>query len=419
MIEWASSGLINIFEAAFLLAVMIAFFKKVVKKNINTVIITSSLLALFFAYLINLRVIRLAFDTKLQEGIFSLFASISTIILLTIVVISYKKYKNKSQTKYGKLFSFIFFFSTFLVFIPRMIKFTKIFDRLILRFDMFNSSVLAEGTGFILSIIIAVLLIVSVIRNQKIISVRALTIFAMLSFVPGLIIYSTNALQMLVLAQVLPVGPALFDALITLINSQKYLNSSVLVLALAYVLLAYFGKEKTKLNIETLNSAQARKLKAIARGETRWIIFLFLMTAISYSVLIGGTVAAQKSKAAISKPLKTEINEKKVTISTDKFKDGKLHRFVANVQGVNVVFLIINKGSNIFGVALDACEICGPVGFYQEEENVICIACESVINKASVGFRGGCNPIPLKHKIVDKNIVIEEKDLIKSVKWFK
>lgn len=419
MIEWARNSLINLFEAAILFAVMIAYFNKAAKKNVSKTIAASSLLALIIAYLINLRVFRFTIDAKLQEGIFSLLASISTIILLTVVVITYRKFKNKDQTKYGRLFSFVFFFSTFFVFIPRMIKFTKIFDRLILRFDMFNSSILAEGTGFFLSIIIAVLLIVSIIRNQKIISTSILTIFTILSFVPGLIIYSTNSLQMLVLAQVFPVSPALFDVLITLINNQKYINLSVLAFVFVYLILAYFGKEKTKPDIETKNPAQARKLKAIVRGETRWMIFLLTMIVISYSVLIGGTIAAQKSKAIISKPLKAVVKDKRVTIATGKFEDGKLHRFSVNVQSANVVFLIINKGSNIYGVVLDACEICGPVGFYQEEENIICIACESVINKSSVGFRGGCNPIPLEYKIVNKNIVIEEKDLIKSVKWFK
>jgi uncharacterized membrane protein len=60
---------------------------------------------------------------------------------------------------------------------------------------------------------------------------------------------------------------------------------------------------------------------------------------------------------------------------------------------------------------LDACQICGPVGFYKSGNQIICKNCSAPINAQSMGQAGGCNPIPLKSSESGGQIVITQADL--------
>ena len=60
---------------------------------------------------------------------------------------------------------------------------------------------------------------------------------------------------------------------------------------------------------------------------------------------------------------------------------------------------------------LDACQICGPVGFYKSGNQIICKNCSAPINAQSVGQSGGCNPIPLTSSTNGEQITISQADL--------
>jgi uncharacterized membrane protein len=59
----------------------------------------------------------------------------------------------------------------------------------------------------------------------------------------------------------------------------------------------------------------------------------------------------------------------------------------------------------------DACQICGPVGFYVGDQGITCKMCASPLNAASVGQKGGCNPIPLKAEQTADAVIIHETDV--------
>jgi uncharacterized membrane protein len=92
--------------------------------------------------------------------------------------------------------------------------------------------------------------------------------------------------------------------------------------------------------------------------------------------------------------------------------DGALHRFVyKSSQGVDIRNIIIKKSETAFGVGLDACDVCGPSGYYERKGQVICILCDVVMNKSTIGFAGGCNPVPLKFSLKDGYLIIKTEDL--------
>ena len=64
-----------------------------------------------------------------------------------------------------------------------------------------------------------------------------------------------------------------------------------------------------------------------------------------------------------------------------------------------------------YGVGLDACDICGVAGYYERNNDIICKRCDVVMNKATIGFKGGCNPVPFPYEIADMKIIIRKADL--------
>ena len=79
----------------------------------------------------------------------------------------------------------------------------------------------------------------------------------------------------------------------------------------------------------------------------------------------------------------------------------------------------MRKPDNSIGTVLDACEICGDVGFYKSGNTIICKNCVAPINPQSVGKAGGCNPVPLNATATADAVVISEADLAASARYFK
>jgi uncharacterized membrane protein len=84
-----------------------------------------------------------------------------------------------------------------------------------------------------------------------------------------------------------------------------------------------------------------------------------------------------------------------------------------------VRFIIIKKNDVAFGVGLDACDICGPNGYYERKGDVICKLCDVVMNKQTIGFKGGCNPVPLAYALDGGEMIVMTADLETESKRFR
>src|SRR5262249_41210497 len=107
-----------------------------------------------------------------------------------------------------------------------------------------------------------------------------------------------------------------------------------------------------------------------------------------------------------------------VRIPISRVSDGKMHRFAYRADGKLVRFILVKTDSDKIGVAFDACAICGDKGYYQQGQDVICKNCTAPINPASIGQSGGCNPIELKHRIEEAEIIIPATELDAGAGYF-
>ena len=190
--------------------------------------------------------------------------------------------------------------------------------------------------------------------------------------------------------------------------------------ALVLMLVVAFFLENIHVTDPYDNPAQLRKLKARNRHHRRLDIALFLFLGICV-VSLSVVKAYDTREVTLSEPETFTIEEDRILIPMESVSDGHLHRFEYRTENdVNVRWIVVKKpGSASFGVGLDACEVCGNAGYYERNGQVICKRCDVVMNINTIGFKGGCNPIPLSYETQDGNLVFLLEDLIAGEREFK
>jgi uncharacterized membrane protein len=113
------------------------------------------------------------------------------------------------------------------------------------------------------------------------------------------------------------------------------------------------------------------------------------------------------------------VNGSQVEVDLQLVSDGHLHRFgYESARGTQVRFIVIQKNPTSFGTGLDACEICGPSGYYEREGKVVCRECDVIMNTQTIGFPGGCNPIPIQHELAPGKLVFQVAELEEQARVF-
>ncbi|MDR1040496.1 MAG: DUF2318 domain-containing protein [Deltaproteobacteria bacterium] len=166
------------------------------------------------------------------------------------------------------------------------------------------------------------------------------------------------------------------------------------------------------------NPAVVRKRRYALKLEFRAAAFLVVVMAATL-VTVTALRAYQRRGPVISEPERVEATDGRIALDLGIVGDGELHRHVYRTEGgTDVRFIVIRKTANAFGVGLDACDICGPTGYYQRGDQVVCKLCDVVMNKATIGFPGGCNPVPLAFSIEEGRLIIAVADLEREKRRF-
>ena len=154
------------------------------------------------------------------------------------------------------------------------------------------------------------------------------------------------------------------------------------------------------------NPAEGR----LGRARSRLYKSMAGTAALGYlcgALLITVGVAYGSQEIELSPPESFSVVDDQVSVNLADISDGHLHRFEYTTSGgVKVRFIVIQKSGSSFGVGLDACEICGPSGYYEKDGKVICKLCEVAMNIATIGFKGGCNPIPIEYKVSNGTLTV-------------
>jgi uncharacterized membrane protein len=170
------------------------------------------------------------------------------------------------------------------------------------------------------------------------------------------------------------------------------------------------------------NPAQLRKLKARNRHWRR-VAAGVLVCVLLCTVILTVVKTNDTKQVELSAPEAYTVDEAAgvILVPMEAVSDGHLHRFEYKTEkNINVRWIVVKKpGSASYGVGLDACEVCGNAGYFERSGQVICKRCDVVMNINTIGFKGGCNPIPLSYEVGDGNLVFKLSDIIAGEREFK
>jgi uncharacterized membrane protein len=169
------------------------------------------------------------------------------------------------------------------------------------------------------------------------------------------------------------------------------------------------------------NPAEARRARYMSRLARRFSLSVILGVILSFLTRTVG-VAYSNRGVELVPPVELPASDGKITIPLEMINDGHLHRFVHQApkgsSTVGVRYIVVQKNETAYGVGLDACDVCGPTGYYERKGQVVCILCDVVMNKSTIGLPGGCNPVPLAFKIEEGRMIIETADLAAEARRF-
>jgi high-affinity iron transporter len=172
--------------------------------------------------------------------------------------------------------------------------------------------------------------------------------------------------------------------------------------------------------IEAAASDAERRLLVSQQRRTRnWMLAAVSACLAVILVLTADFIYAKASSAPPSArpvaPASAKADDLRIPLT--EVQDGNLHLYVANVAGPGGTqsfrFLIIKKPQG-WGVALDACRICGAEGYRQDGQNVVCRHCGSAIYVPTIGEAGGCNPIGVPFNVEGSDVVVHVSALAKA-----
>ena len=282
---------------------------------------------------------------------------------------------------------------------------------------IFNTRYAYKVIGYCIGIILAVLALSGLTSIVGQFSRRTMKFLFLLSLAVFVGKQLLTILQIGLGRNLLPRSPTLVKFTIDMLNRASWFMFALMGIAAISAAVIYFRNKRG--GIQGPNPAIIRKLKATARRYRRWCAALaVVLIADLLSVTVGA--AYENQDVVLDPPKEIAVKDGRIFIPLEMIDDGKLHRFKHNApDGTEIRYIVIKKNETAFGVGLDACDICGASGYYERNDQVVCILCDVVMNKSTIGFPGGCNPVPLAYRVEDGHMRIEIKDLEKDLWRFK
>ncbi|HEX6806017.1 MAG TPA: Fe-S-containing protein [Terriglobales bacterium] len=400
-------------EAALIVGITLAYLAKIQRTDLKKSVF-AALTAAFVASIGAAIVLsRFALNEDIFEGWIMLGASVFVITMIIFMMKTGKKMKGEIEGKLGALASrgsqigiFLFVF----LMVLREGAETVIF----LAAVRLNSTALLSFIGTVLGVLAAIFFGVMFVKGsvrinlQKFFRVTTVILF----FVAGQLIVS--GLHELSENGVLPSSKqemALIGPVVT--NEWFFL---VTILALAALMVLFEARRRLPATVAD-SPAERRKAIWTARRERLWMASVYA-TSFLFIVLVTAQFIYAKSLSQLSPATPVSFSNGMATIPLSQVSDGDLHRYSVRENGTEVRFLLYQKPDGKVAAVFDACQICGPVGFFKGPNGLVCKNCSAPINPQSVGTPGGCNPIPLASTADGNSIVIHEADVAAKVQVF-
>jgi FTR1 family protein len=402
-------------EASLIVGIVFAYLTKIGRSELKKTVFWALGAALAASVAVAIVLAHLQFNPDIFEGWVMLAAAAFVVSMIWFMHKTARTMKGSIESKVaqytgGESVSKLgLFFFVFLLVLREGVETVLILSAVTL-----NSTELLSFTGTLLGVAVSVVFGVLFIRGSVRINLqrffRVTTVI--LYFVAFQLLIS--GLHELSENQILPSSTTEMRLIGPIVRNDLFFFVTMLALAGLMMLMEYRRRAPIAL-AENATAADKRRAEWSNKREKMWMnavvatsfLFIFLSTA---------EFIYAKSSTALSPTTSVTLVGSQVTVPTADVNDDKLHRYGVHIEdskggSVEVRFLLFRKpDGNVVSVA-DACQICGPVGFYIGSQGITCKMCASPLNAASMGQPGGCNPIPLKSTVGGGQVVIQAADL--------
>jgi high-affinity iron transporter len=189
-----------------------------------------------------------------------------------------------------------------------------------------------------------------------------------------------------------------------IVRNEVFFFAVILGAATLVVLREWFSAKKPA--AQDLNPAERRMREWEFRRQRRWSFAAAILCIVVVLSLAAEFVYARAINAPQpARMLTAENNEVRIPLSD--LTDSSVHFYTADVNDAVIRFIVMHRGDGDYVTALDACEICGWSGYRQEGQNVVCRNCGATIYIPSIGDSGGCNPIPVKSRVDNGEVIVD------------
>jgi len=400
-------------EAALIVGITLAYLAKIgrpeLRKSVYAALVSAFLGSIGVAVLLS----RAHFNQDIFEGWVMLVAAFFVVTMLIFMMKTGRKLKGQIEGKVGLLAGQDAWLGLF-AFVFLMVLREGVETVLILSAVSLNSTELLSFMGTLLGVIAAVLFGVMFVKGsvrinlQKFFRITTVILFFVAAqlIVSGLHELSENGVIPSSKREMAIVGP--------IVRNDIFFFITIVALAALMVL---FEVKRREPQPTPASAAERRKAAWTARRERLWMASVYASSFV-FILLVTAEFIYAKSVSALSPATEVTFVNGQVSIPLKTVYDGDLHRYQAKENGAEVRFWLYQKPDGKIATVLDACEICGAVGFYKRGNSVICKNCAAPINPQSVGMPGGCNPIPLKTEVTDDAVIIKEADVAARSRMF-
>jgi FTR1 family protein len=400
-------------EAALIVGITLAYLAKInrpeLRKSVYAALISAFVGSLGVAALLA----RTHWNQDIFEGWVMLAAAFFVVTMIIFMMKTGRKMKGEIEGKVGLLAGRNAWFGLF-AFVFLMVLREGVETVLILSAVSLNSTELLSFMGTFLGVVAAVVFGVMFVKGsvrinlQKFFRVTTVILFFVAAqlVISGLHELSENGVLPSSKTEMAIIGP--------IVRNDLFFFITILALAALMVL---FELKRRQPGVLPTSPAERRKAIWSARRERLWMASVYASSFV-FIVLVTAEFIYTKSVSALSPATQVTFVNGQVSIPLTQVEDGDLHRFAAQENGNTVRFWLYQKPDGKIATVLDACEICGAVGFYKGPNGVVCKNCAAPINPQSVGMPGGCNPVPLKAQTTSDAVIIQEADIAARSRMF-
>ena len=400
-------------EAALIVGITLAYLAKIGRPELRKSVYAALGAAFLGSIGVAILLSRTHFNQDIFEGWIMLAAAFFVVTMVVFMMRTGGKLKREIEGKIGLLAGEGSRFGLF-AFVFLMVLREGVETVLILGAVSLNTSELLNFIGTLLGVAAAVLFGVMFVKGsvrinlQKFFRVTTVILFFVAAqlIISGLHELSENGVLPSSKREMAIIGPIVRNDLFFFVT----------ILALAALMVLFELKRREPLPASA-SPAERRKASWSSRRDRLWMVSVYASSFIFITLVTAEFIYA-KSLSALSPATEITFVDGKASIPLNLVYDGDLHRFSVKESGKEIRFWLYQRPDGQIATVYDACEICGPVGFYKTSTGVVCKNCAAPINPQSVGMAGGCNPIPLKTTVTSDAVIIMEADVAGGTRYF-